>query len=113
MNNLTASTTSIADTPSKSDIQIFTTAATEGDSETISLFLKQWPLHIDAKDEKTWTALMHAARTGQENIVVLLLRHGAHAAETEKFDRTARWFATRNGFPAIATLLQEAMKRSP
>lgn len=100
-----------ADNPAPADVYNFTVAAGEGDAEVVSLFLKRWPHHVDSKDDKGWTAIMCAARTGQENIVALLLRHGANPAVTDRFDRTARWFAKRGGYAAIAALLRDTMKQ--
>lgn len=99
------------DAPAPEDIRLYTAAAAEGNAETVSKFLLRWPHHIDAKDDKAWTALMYAAREGHEGLVVLLLSQGANPAATDRFDRTARWFARRGGHAAIAALLRDSMRQ--
>lgn len=100
-------------TPAPEDIRLYTAAAAEGNAETVNQFLKRWPRHIDAQDEKTWTALMYAAREGHEGLVILLLSQGANPAVMDRFDRTAHWFARRGGHTPIAALLRGSMKQKP
>jgi NAD+ diphosphatase len=102
----------VSTSPSPADIQNFIHAAELGDAETVGNFLRRWPQHIDVKNDKTWTALMYAAGSGQGKIVALLLQQGANPVVVDRFDRTARWFASRNFHLEVVALLQESMKRS-
>jgi ankyrin repeat protein len=53
---------------------------------------------------------MQAAKNGQEEIVIMLLQRGGNVHEKDRFDRTARWFAHRNGHLGIAALIKEAIQ---
>lgn len=55
-------------------------------------------------NEQRWTPLFFAAHDGQEQIVQLLLEHGASAKEN-KFGLTPRMVATQKGYNEVADLL--------
>jgi uncharacterized protein len=97
--------------PAKYDIENFVMAAGTGDAAVVEMFLTKWPQSINARDSKTWTALMRAAWFGQESIAVLLLKQGAAAHETDRFNRTARYLAGQRGPRNISNLIQEAVKK--
>lgn len=100
------------ETPGKDDIETFICAATMGDINTVTAFLAKWPQAIDEKDTHTWTALMHAAFTGHEAVVVSLIKHGANVREKDKWGRSIWVLVRRKGNPEIIRLIEEALRKN-
>jgi ankyrin repeat protein len=64
--------------------------------------------NVNDRDEHGQTALMNAARSGQEEIVQVLVDAGADLNVTAKYNLTALMLAIINGHCAIAELLIRA-----
>jgi uncharacterized protein len=64
--------------------------------------------NVDARDEHGQTALMNAARNGQEEVVRVLVDAGAALNVTAKYNLTALMLAIINGHGPTAELLVRA-----
>jgi ankyrin repeat protein len=56
-------------------------------------------------DNDGWSALMNAAKTGDNNVVTLLIREGANANSIDKDGNTPARIALQFGHSQTATLL--------
>jgi ankyrin repeat protein len=97
--------------PSPADIDGYAQAACLGKIATIESFLQRWPDFIDVKDNKSWTALMHAAWSNHEDIVVLLLQKGADLRVKDRWGRSAWVLAKKRGCRSIVILIEEGLKK--
>jgi ankyrin repeat protein len=61
--------------------------------------------YVNLQDDRGWTALHYGANNGHEDIVALLMEHGADVAIVDKDGHTARDLAIANGHTAVADLL--------
>ena len=65
--------------------------------------------YVNVQDDRGWTALHYGAKNGHENIVALLIEHGADVAIVDNDGYTARDLAIANGHTAVADLLTSYM----
>nr|WP_253308677.1 ankyrin repeat domain-containing protein [Rickettsia endosymbiont of Ceutorhynchus assimilis] len=81
-------------------------AAEAGNSSIIIDLLNKKIVNVDDLNPNNWTALHFAARSGHDNIVKLLLDHGANVNVITPDDGwTALHFAARNGYDGIVEVL--------
>lgn len=71
----------------------FAEAIRSGDSTAMKSFLESQPDHIEARDRRGWTPLMHAAFYADADCVRLLLERGANVHAANKFGATALHYA--------------------
>jgi len=92
--------------------------ATERNLENIVIVLIEKGAEIDIKDNNGWTALMHAARSGNIDIAKILIAKGAHIEIKEKthasgfmstgeYGKNALMIAAQNGHANIVIALIE------
>ncbi|XP_066272359.1 NAD-capped RNA hydrolase NUDT12-like [Branchiostoma lanceolatum] len=94
-------------TPQKQFQEHFFTCASRGDVKTIEDVLQQGTVKIDATNDHGWTALMFAARTGQDKVVRLLLDHGCDTTVMNKSCQTAADIAAFWNHTAVLTELEK------
>lgn len=73
--------------------------------EIISLLLKAPNLQINAVDDNGWSALFHAAFMGHEEVVLLLLKHGANRQLEDCIGHTAISVAKDHKHDIIAAII--------
>lgn len=87
-------------------------AAKRSFNETAAFLLKSGA-EVDVKSKKKGiTALILAAGWGNEELVRMLLEHGADPSITDNFGRTAKYYAEKMGGAAVANLLPDPPKPS-
>lgn len=96
--------------PSKNEIEAFVKSASSGDISKVETFLKDWPLAVNEKDSHTWTALMHAVWSCQQNVVASLIKHGINVREKDRWGRTSWVLAKRKGDRIIIGMIEDALK---
>ncbi|KAI8490124.1 Peroxisomal NADH pyrophosphatase nudt12 [Branchiostoma belcheri] len=96
--------------PQKQFQEHFFTCAARGDVKTLEEVLQQGTVNINRTNDHGWTALMFAARTGQDKAVRLLLDHGCDTTVMNKSCQTAADIA---GFWNHTAVLSELEKRGP
>jgi hypothetical protein len=96
--------------PSPEEVNFFCGAVAGGDREAIEGFLKKYDSAVNVKDGYGSTALMHAAWTGQKDILLFLLDRGADVHAKDKNGLTAIMYAVEM---EIVTLLHERGARPP
>ncbi|XP_078600921.1 NAD-capped RNA hydrolase NUDT12-like [Branchiostoma floridae x Branchiostoma japonicum] len=85
----------------------FFTCATRGDVKTMEEVLQHGTVNINATNDHGWTALMFAARTGQDKVVRLLLDHGCDTTVMNKSCQTAADIATFWNHTAVLNELEK------
>mmetsp|Transcript_16280 Transcript_16280/g.24630 ORF Transcript_16280/g.24630 Transcript_16280/m.24630 type:complete len:210 (+) Transcript_16280:1071-1700(+) len=89
------------------------TAAWNGNEDSIRSILLDENLDIDVKDSWGYTALIRACENGHDNVVKLLLEHGANTKEHdlhpywERFNETALHKAVSHNYEGVTKLLLE------
>lgn len=96
-----------AATPSAQDLsQRLRDWAAAGEIESMrTLLAAEEPIAVNAADALGWTALMHAAAAGHDDVVGLLLDAGANPESQNAALETALHLGAREGSPAVAQLL--------
>jgi ankyrin repeat protein len=84
-----------------------TLACTHNQPAILAMMLARLPSHtaVDTLSPRGLTLLMHAADSGNENIVKLLLDHGATMDMPGKFNWTALTLAAQSGHTSVVELL--------
>jgi uncharacterized protein len=83
-------------------------AAQIGLAETCGLLVTQADTLLEARDDKGWTPLMHAAVKGRIDSVQLLLQHGADIDAVDADRRTALFIASNHKQLRVAACLLNA-----
>jgi len=77
-------------------------------SATMEYLLKHLGADANSSNKRGFTALMSAAKIGNQNCLSLLIQHGANVNATEQYNnRTALMFASINGFENCVRILLE------
>jgi uncharacterized protein len=83
-------------------------AARLGSVESCELLLTRAGVQLQARDENSWTALMHAAHFGREDNVQLLLQHGADINAVDSLGTTPLITACGQQHVEVVACLLEA-----
>ncbi|MDH5546912.1 MAG: ankyrin repeat domain-containing protein [Gammaproteobacteria bacterium] len=78
-----------------------------GKLEIVQLLLDKG-MHVDSRDTRKQTLLMHAVRIGNRDIALLLLKRGANAGLIDHNKRTALMLALEYGYAELLSTLIEA-----
>ncbi len=74
-------------------------AAYHDKQKVAAYVLDQKGIHVDQRDSDQMTPLMWAATKGNSDIASMLLQHGADISLTDRFGKTASYYAS--AYPAI------------
>lgn len=66
---------------------------------------------VNIGDFEERTALMKAAVRGRSAVVSLLVERGAKISKRDKGGKTAREYATENGWPEVAEMLSGSTRK--
>ncbi len=83
-------------------------ASYENREQIVELLLNVPAIKVNAQDDQGATALHHAAVKGNINISKRLIEKGADIHQTDLIGRTAQHYAEKNGYMALAAMLEEA-----
>ncbi len=82
-------------------------AADRGKKNIVNYLLSLKDIEINQRDTDHMTPLMWAAKQGETEITTNLLKHGADPKLTDRFGKTASYYAGQAGFPKLKKQINE------